>query len=44
MKIGKQANGNAPPIKRREGEQIEDRRNCLRHKFIRWLPMPTSKR
>jgi hypothetical protein len=32
------------PIKRREGEQIEDRRNCLRHKIVRWLPIPTSKR
>jgi hypothetical protein len=42
MKIGKQAN-NASPIRRREGEQIEDK-NCLRHKFIRRLPMPTSKR
>jgi Mn2+/Fe2+ NRAMP family transporter len=30
MKIGKQVNSNASPIKRREGEQIEDRKNCLR--------------
>ena len=44
MKIGKQANGNASPIKRREGEQIEERRNCLRHKIVRWFPIPTSKR
>jgi hypothetical protein len=30
MKIGKQANGNASPIKRWEGEQIEDRQSYLR--------------
>ena len=39
MKIGKQANSNAFPIKRREGEQIEDRKNCLRQKFIKRPPM-----
>jgi len=44
MKIGKQANRNASPIKRRVGGQIEDRKNCLGEKFIRRLPMPTSRR
>ena len=29
MKIGKQVNDNASPIKRWEGEQIEDRQNYL---------------